>query len=144
MESAGLHFICLFLFIIIYLIEFYCFLWFPRFLSVLYTFIVFFEVVPKKKLAPPLPKQVRFKNANRTRKLENRIVSFFFKGCSESIFPSQWSNSGRSDDEKNHIFWIFVDFAIFGSPRADISKNSMDFGARPKDFKAFWSPAKGF
>ena len=51
--------------------------------------LYYFSRVCREKIAPPLPKQVRFKNSNRTRKLENRIVSFFFKGCSESIFPSQ-------------------------------------------------------
>ena len=71
---------------------------------------------------------------------------FFWWMSSESIFPSQWSKFSRFCDEKNHIFWIFVDFCNFWKPRADIFKNLepgqrilMHFGARPKDFNAFWS-----
>ena len=91
--------------------------------QVFFSYFYYFVRVCQKKIGPPLPKQVRFKNANRTRKLENRIVSFFFKGSWEPIFPSQWSNFSRFCDRKNHIFWIFVNFAILGSPEPTFSRN---------------------
>ena len=138
----SLFYLSIFIYFYLFPLVFIDFLNFLDF-HVFFISLLFFRVC-RKMIAPPLPKQVGFKNANRTRKLENRIVSFFFKGSSESIFPSLWSNSGRSEDEKNHIFWIFVNFANFRKPRADIFKNSMDFGVRPKDFKAFWNPAEGF
>ena len=135
MESAGLGFlcfICLFLFIFIY---FHWFLLISLISSISTYFLCFcyFFRVCREMIAPSLPKQVGFKNPNRTRKLENRIVSFVFKGSSESIFPFQWSNFLRFCDEKI-TFFGFRRFLQF------LEAPSRHF----PEFRWFWGPAKGF
>ena len=143
MESARLGFICficLFLFIFIY---FHWFLLISLISSISTYFLCFcyFFRVCRKMIAPPLPKQVGFKNANRTRKLENRIVSFFFsKGVQNRSFHSSGRIFYDSVTKKLHFF-DFRNFCNFWKPRVDIFQN---FGVRHKDFKAFWSPAQGF
>ena len=77
-------FILFVLFVYFYLflfisIDFYWFL-LIFLISSIFTYFSYFYYFPRgcqKKIGLSLPKQVRFKNANRTRKLENRTVSFF-------------------------------------------------------------------
>ena len=77
-------FILFVLFVYFYLflfipIDFYWFL-LIFLISSIFTYFSYFYYFARgcqKKIGPSLPKQVRFKNANRTRKLENRTVSFF-------------------------------------------------------------------
>ena len=143
MESAGLGFlcfICLFLFIFIY------FHWFLLIslissISTYFLYFYYFFRVCRKMIAPPLPKQVGFKNANRTRKLENRIVSFFFQREFRTDLSIPVSEFFTILWRKKSHFLDFRKFRNFWKPRADIFQN---FGVRPKDFKAFWSPAQGF
>ena len=157
MESAGLHFICficLFLFIFIYfhwfLLIFIDFLNFLDF-HVFFIFLLFCPNLPKEDWSlTSKPGPIQKCQPDEETWEQNRFF-FFWWMSSESIFPSQWSKFSRFCDEKNHIFWIFVDFCNFWKPRADIFKNLepgqrilIHFGARPKDFNAFWSPAEGF
>jgi len=57
------------------------------------------------------------------------------------IFVAFWRRRRRKSGFGGHSEAISFDF---WKPRADIFKDSMDFGVRPKDFNAFWSSAKGF
>ena len=124
-------FMCLFLFIFIY---FYLFPLIFIDSLVFFDFHVFFMFlfrVCRKRIAPPLPKHVGFKNANRTRKLENRIVSFFFP----------WGVESRSFHPSDRIFHDFVTGKItfFG-----FSLILQFWEAPSRHFPEIWSPAQGF
>ena len=111
------------------------------------TYLLLFVIswrLARKKLAPPLPEQVRLKNANRTRKLENKKVTFFCLVSWDWIVPSQRSNSGWSGHPQNHIFGFLGIFAIFGSPGVSRLASGDLPSLRPEHFNGFWSPAKGF
>ena len=144
-----------YLFIFIYFHLFYWIL-LPSLISSIpkcFSYFYCFFRVCRKMIAPPLPKQVGFKNANRTRKLENRIVSFFFQREFRIDLSIPVIEFCTILWRKNHIFWIFVNFAIFGSPEPTFSRILESgprilesgprilkhFEVRPKDFKAFWS-----
>ena len=74
--SFYLFYLSIFIYFYLFPLIFIDFLEFFDFSRIFYIPIVFSRVV-WEKIAPPLPKHVGFKNANRTRKLENRTVSFF-------------------------------------------------------------------
>ena len=118
---------------------------------VFFIFLLFSPSVPKEAWSPTSKTGPIQKCQPDEETWEQNRFFFFWWMSSESIFPSQWSKFSRFCDEKNHIFWISVDFCNFWKPRADIFKNLepsqrilIHFGARPKDFNAFWSPAEGF
>ena len=143
MESAGLHFICficLFLFIFIY------FHWFSLIslissIPTYFPYFYYFVRVCQKKIGPSFPKQVRFKNANRTRKLENRTVSFFLVNEFRIDLSIPVIKISTILWRKKSYFWDFRRFLYFLEAP---SRHFQEFGARPKDFNAFWSPAEGF
>ena len=152
-------FILFVLFVYFYLftfisIDFHWFPWFPRFPRIFISYYYYFPEFANRRLLPHFQNRSDSKMPTGRGNLRTESFHFFFKGSSESIFPSQWSNSGRSCDENNNFFWIFVNFAIFGSPEPTFSRISwisesgrrilIRFGARPKDFNTFWSPAEGF
>ena len=119
-------------------------------ISTYFYILLLFPRVCQQKIAPPLPKQVRFKNANRTRKLENRIVSFFF---SKGVHNRSFHPSDRIRDDlmtKKITFFGFSWILQFlGAPEPTFPRIPWildpclriltHFEARPKDFKAFWS-----
>ena len=96
--------------------------------------LLLFPRVCLQKIAPPLPKQVRFKNANQTRKLENRTVSFFFQ--------REFQNRSFHPSDRN-----FYDFVTKKSHFLDF-RRLLQFLEAPSrhfpKFRGFWSPAKGF
>ena len=140
--SFYLFYLSIFIYFYLFLfisIDFYWFPWFLRFPRIFYISIIFSEFA-ERWLLPHFQNRSDLKMPTGRGNLRTESFHFFFKGCSESIFPSQWSKFLRFCDEKSH-FLDFRKFCNFWKPRVDIFQI---FGVRHKDFKAFWSPAQGF
>ena len=136
-------FICLFLFIFIFSIDFY---WFSLIssISAISRYFLYFHYFSRglpEKDCPPTSKTILVQKCQPDEETWELKNCFFFRPSRQIrlIHPSD----RKLDDfvTRKIRFPNFLIFAFFGSLGHGIS---MDSEARPKDFKAFWSPAKGF